>query len=61
MAKKSTKLETLHGIFKENKISFDNIELSTKLIKEIKKNADAVPDYHHPSYTQDKVINSYYH
>ena len=51
MAKKSTKLETLHGIFKENKISFDNIELSTKLIKEIKKNADAVPDYRHPSYT----------
>lgn len=52
MAKKSTKLETLHGIFKENKISFENIELSTKLIKEIKKNADAVPDYRHPSYTK---------
>lgn len=52
MAKKSTKLETLHEIFKENKFSFEHIELSTELIKEIKKNADAVPDYRHPSYTK---------
>lgn len=52
MAKKSTKLEELHDVFKENDISFRNIELSTKVIEEIKENADAVPDYRHPSYTK---------
>lgn len=52
MAKKSTKLEELQGIFKENYTSFKNIETNTSLVKEIKKNADAVPGYRHPSYTK---------
>jgi hypothetical protein len=51
MAKKSTRLEALHNIFEENGISSDTIELNDSLIQDIKKHAEAVPDYRHPSYT----------
>lgn len=52
MAKKSTRLETLHNIFEENNISPDTIELNDSLIQDIKNHADKVPDYRHPSYTK---------
>ena len=52
MSKKSTKLEGLHEVFQEHDISADTIELSDALIEKIKKFADAVPDYRHPSYTR---------
>lgn len=52
MAKKSTRLETLHNAFEENGISPNTIELNDALIRNIKKYADAVPDYRHPSYTK---------
>lgn len=52
MAKKSTRLEMLHSIFEENGISPNTIEMSDSLIQDIKKYADAVPDYRHPSYTR---------
>ncbi len=50
MAKKSTRLETLHSTFTENGISPDTIELNDYLIQNIKKYVDAVPDYRHPSH-----------
>ena len=52
MAKKSTRLEALQHTFNENGISPDTIELNDSLIRDIKKYADAVPDYRHPSYTK---------
>lgn len=52
MAKKSTRLEALHQTFEENRISPNTIELNDSLIQDIKKYADAVPDYRHPSYTR---------
>ena len=52
MAKKSTRLEALHSTFEENGISPDTIQLNDSLIQSIKKYADAVPDYRHPSYTR---------
>lgn len=52
MAKKSTRLEALHDVFNENGISPDTVELNDSLIRDIKKYADAVPDYRHPSYTR---------
>lgn len=52
MAKKSTRLEALHQTFEENGISPDTIELNDSLIRDIKKYADAVPDYRHPAYTR---------
>lgn len=52
MAKRSTRLEALHNTFEENGISPETIERNDSLIREIKKHADAVPDYRHPSYTR---------
>lgn len=52
MAKRSTKLESLNDIFTENSITSDDIEVHDRLILELKKNADAVPDYRHPSYVR---------
>ena len=52
MAKKSTRLEALHSTFEENGVSPDTIQLNDSLIQNIKKCADAVPDYRHPSYTR---------
>ena len=50
MAKRSTRLEKLHNTFQENGISPETVMGNDALIKEIKKHADAVPDYRHPSY-----------
>ena len=50
MSKKSTKLSALQNMFQENQISPDKIELSDSVIIEMKKKADLVPDYRHPSY-----------
>ena len=52
MPKKSTRLEALHDIFNENEISAETIEWNDTMIKTIKKYADSVPDYRHPSYTR---------
>ena len=52
MPKKSIRLEALHDIFNENQISAETIEWNDTMIKTIKKYADAVPDYRHPSYTR---------
>lgn len=52
MAKKSTKLEALQKVFQENAVSLDSIECNDILIQKIKKNADAIPDYRHPSYVK---------
>lgn len=52
MAKKSTRLEELHNTFQENGISLETIMQNDRLIREIKKHADEVPDYRHPSYVQ---------
>lgn len=52
MAKKSIRLEALHSTFDENGISPDTIKLNDFLIQNIKKYADAVPDYRNPSYTR---------
>ena len=52
MAKKSTRLEELHNTFQENGISPETIMQNDRLIREIKKHADEVPDYRHPSYVQ---------
>lgn len=50
MSKKSTKLEALNDIFVENGITRDDIPIHDDLIRKLKKNADAIPDYRHPSY-----------
>lgn len=52
MAKKSSRLEALQEVFAENNITIDTIEWNDELIQSIKKNADAVQDYRHPSYTK---------
>lgn len=52
MAKKSTRLEELHNTFQENGISPETVMKNDRLIRKIKKHADAVPDYRHPSYVQ---------
>lgn len=52
MAKTSTRLQALHQTFEENGISPDTIELNDSLIQDIKKYADEVQDYRHPSYTR---------
>jgi len=52
MSKKSTKLQALNETFQENGISAETIEWNDELIRNIKKTADAVPDYRHPSYTR---------
>lgn len=52
MSKKSSRLEALQDVFAENNITKDTIELNDSLIQRIKKNADAVKDYRHPSYVK---------
>lgn len=52
MAKKMTRLEAMGEVFRENGISPDTIKGNDVLIRKIKKHADAVPDYRHPSYTR---------
>lgn len=55
MSKKSTKLEALNDIFEENGITQDDIVCHDALIHEIKRSADAIPDYRHPSYIRHLV------
>lgn len=55
MSKKSTKLEILNEMFEENRVTQDDIAVNDRLIHEIKKNADAIPDYRHPSYIRHLV------
>ena len=55
MSKRSTKLEALNDIFKENDITQVDISFHDDLIQEIKKNADAIPDFRHPSYIRHLV------
>lgn len=50
MSRRSTKLEALNDIFEENGIDRDAIPVRDDLIHKLKKNADAIPDYRHPSY-----------
>lgn len=52
MAKKSTRLEALNNTFQESGISPETVMQNDRLIREIKKHADAVPDYRHPSYVR---------
>ncbi len=52
MAKRSTKLQALHDIFDENGISAETIERNDALVEKIKKYADTVSDYRHPSYVR---------
>ena len=60
MSKKSTKLEELHHTFKELGISPETIETNDTLIRKIKKQADSVPDYRHPSYVRHLLNISCY-
>ena len=55
MAKRSTKLEALNDIFKENGIDRNSIPIRDDLIHVLKKNADAIPDYRHSSYIRHLV------
>lgn len=52
MSKKSTKLEALCETFHENGITSETLEGNGVLIEKIKEQAEAVPDYRHPSYTR---------
>lgn len=52
MAKRLIRLEALHSTFEENGISPHTIKLNAHQIQDIKKYADAVPDYRYPSYTR---------
>ena len=52
MARKSGKLETVQDVLKETDITIDSIERNEAFIRELVKNARAVPDYRHPSYVR---------
>ncbi len=52
MAKKSTRLEALQDLFKENNIMACSIEDNDALIQKIKGYAETVPDYRHQSYVR---------
>lgn len=47
MSKKSTKLEALNVLFKENNIQTDLIEGNGAFIEAVKKNAEIIQDYRH--------------
>ena len=49
MAKKSTKLQAVSGLLSENNITSDSINLSDKLIYEIKGYAENIQDYRNPA------------
>ncbi|NBJ92193.1 transposase family protein [Parablautia muri] len=55
MVKKSTRLEELHNTFQENGISPETVMQNDSLIREIKKHADEVRDYRHPSYVRHRL------
>ena len=52
MSKKNTKLKAFQETLKENNVTLANIEKNDGLIRIIKRNADAVRDYRHPSYVR---------
>lgn len=52
MSKKNTKLKAFQETLKENDVTLANIEKNDELIRIIKRNADAVRDYRHPSYVR---------
>lgn len=52
MARKSGKLEIVQEVLKETDITVDSIERNETFIRELVKNARAVPDYRHPSYVR---------
>ena len=52
MARKSGKLEIIQDVLKETDITMDSIERNETFIRELVRNARAVPDYRHPSYVR---------
>ena len=52
MSKKSTKLEAFRNVLLDNNISAETIEKNDELIEAIKKNAETIEDYRHPSYVR---------
>lgn len=52
MSKKNTKLKAFQETLKENNVTLANIEKNDEMIRIIKRNADAVRDYRHPSYVR---------
>lgn len=57
MAKKSTRLEALQDVFKENNISAGSIEKNDALIYKIKGYAETVADYRHQSYVRHPLVS----
>lgn len=57
MSKKSTKLEALHDLFEENNIQVNLIEGNDAIIEAVKKNAETIPDYRHPSYVRHPLAS----
>lgn len=52
MARKSGKLETVQEVLKEADVTINSIERNDVFIRELARNARAVPDYRHPSYVR---------
>ena len=52
MSKKSTRLKAFQETLKESNVTLAYIEKNDELIRIIKRNADAVHDYRHPSYVR---------
>lgn len=57
MAKKSTRLEAFHDLFKENNITASSIEGNDGLIQTIKGYAETVEDYRHQSYIRHPLAS----
>ncbi len=57
MSKKSTKLEALHDLFKENNIQANLIEGNDALIEAVKENAKTIPDYRNQSYVRHPLVS----
>lgn len=52
MARRSGKLEMVQEVLKETDITIDSIQRNESFIRELVRNARAVPDYRHPSYVR---------
>ncbi len=57
MAKRSTRLEAMQDVFKENHISANSVEKNDALIQEIKGYVQTVADYRHPSYVRHPLAS----
>ena len=57
MSKKSSKIEEINTLFKENDISAETIELNDDLIFKIKERASVIPEYRHESYTRHLLVD----